>query len=93
MRALRAALEHGADPPEDYQAIRRLQMRYRALPVALGLLVAATAALFTLSGNVFSIFFLLPLALTGWFVFVRPAPRRRYRAAVARLPRWDLHAE
>lgn len=80
-------------PPEDYQAIRRLQMRYRALPVALGLLVAATAIFFTLSGNAFSVFFLLPLALTAWFVFVRPAHRRRYRAAVSQLPRWDLHAE
>lgn len=80
-------------PPEDYQAIRRLQMRYRALPIALGLLVAATAIFFTLSGNAFSVFFLLPLALTAWFVFVRPAHRRRYRAAVSQLPRWDLHAE
>jgi hypothetical protein len=80
-------------PAEDYEAIRRLQLRYRALPIALGLLVAAIAIFFTLSGNAFSVFFLLPLALTCWFVFVRPGHRRRYRAAVAQLPRWDLRAE
>jgi len=80
-------------PPEQYQAIRRLQMRYRALPVGLGLLVAAVAIFFSLTGNVFSVFFLLPLSLTIWFVFVRPVHRRRYRAAIANLPRWQLRAD
>jgi hypothetical protein len=29
----------------------------------------------------------------AWFVCLRPLHRRRYRAAIARLPRWDLRAE
>jgi hypothetical protein len=77
-------------PPADYALIRRTQLRFRALPVSLGMLVAAMAIFFTLTGNVFSVFFLLPLALTTWFVFIRPAHRRRYRAAIANLPRWNL---
>jgi hypothetical protein len=39
------------------------------------------------------VFFLLPVALTTWFVFLRPVHRRRYRAAVKGLPRWELRAE
>ena len=81
----------GQIPREQYDAIRRTQLRFRALPVALGLLVAAVAIFFTLTGNVFSVFFLLPVSITVWFVFLRPAHRRRYRRAIADLPRWELH--
>ena len=80
-------------PREDYDAIRRTQLRFRALPVAFGVAVAALAIFFTLTGNTFSVFFLLPVALMGWFVFVRPIHRRRYRRAIADLPRWELRAE
>jgi hypothetical protein len=80
-------------PREQYEAVRRTQLRFRALPVALGMAVAGLAAFFTLTGNVFSVFFLLPIALTVWFVFLRPAHRRRYRRAIADLPRWDLRPD
>jgi hypothetical protein len=80
-------------PADEYSAIRRTQLRYRALPVVLGLLVAALAIFFTLTGNTFSVFFLLPAALTVWFVIVRPTHRRRYRSAIADLPRWSLRPD
>ena len=80
-------------PREEYEQVRRTQLRYRVLPVALGLLVASLAIFFTLTGNVFSVFLLLPVALTGWFALVRPVHRRRYRRAIADLPRWNLRAE
>jgi hypothetical protein len=80
-------------PAEQYEQIRRLQLRYRAVPVAVGLLVAALAIFFSLTGNVFSVFFLLPVGLLTWFVIVRPVHRKRYRAAIANLPRWDLRPE
>jgi hypothetical protein len=80
-------------PREQYEQIKRLSLRFRALPIGYGSLVAAIAIFFTLTGNVFSVFFLLPVALTTWFVFLRPVHRRRYRAAVKGLPRWELRAE
>jgi Flp pilus assembly protein TadB len=80
-------------PAEQYAAIRRLQLRFRALPIAIGLMVLALAVVFTLTGNVMGVFFLLPVALIVWFVFLRPTHRRRYRAAIAELPRWELRAE
>jgi hypothetical protein len=79
-------------PTEEYATIRRLQRRFRALPIALGCVVAALAIAFTLTGNVVGVFFLMPVALISWFVFIRPAHRKRYRAAIANLPRWDLRA-
>jgi Flp pilus assembly protein TadB len=80
-------------PAEEYESIRRLQRRFRVLPVMLGLFVAAVAIFFTLSGNVFGVFLLLPLAMMSWFIFVRPLHRRRYQRAIADLPRWELHPE
>jgi hypothetical protein len=80
-------------PAGEYQAIRKLQMRYRALPVALSLTVALVAIVFTLTGNVVGVFFIMPVAIITWFVFLRPTHRKRYRAAIADLPRWDLRAD
>jgi hypothetical protein len=80
-------------PAEEYESIRRLQWRFRVLPVALGVTVAAIAIVFTLTGNIFGVFLLLPLAMMSWFIFVRPMHRRRYQRAIADLPRWELHPE
>jgi hypothetical protein len=80
-------------PPEQYELIRRTQLRFRLVPIALGTVVAALAIFFTLTGNVFNVFVLLPMAMVVWFSFVRPAHRRRYRRAIADLPRWELRPE
>lgn len=48
---------------------------------------------FTLTHNIINVFIILPLGLMGWFVFLRPAHQRRYRKAIADLPRWDLRAD
>jgi uncharacterized protein YjeT (DUF2065 family) len=73
--------------------VRRTQLRYRALPIAVGMLVVVLGIFFTLTHNIINVFILLPLALMGWFVFLRPAHQRRYRRAIADLPRWDLRAD
>jgi len=80
-------------PREQYEVVRRTQLRFRVLPVLLGLVVLGFAVFFTLTGNLFSVFLLLPVGLSVWFVFLRPFHRRRYRAAIAELPRWELHPE
>jgi hypothetical protein len=80
-------------PADEYAEIRRLQLRYRAAPIALGLTVAALAIVFTLTGNIVGVFFVMPVAIIAWFVFIRPTHRRRYREAIADLPRWDLRAD
>ena len=77
-------------PREEYEAIRRITLRFRALPVVLGVLVATLALFFVLTGNAGAVFVLLPLALIGWFSYLRGAHRRRYRAALADRQRWRL---
>jgi hypothetical protein len=85
--------DSGQIPADEYAQIRRVQLRFRAVPIALGLTVAGLAIVFTLTGNIVGVFFLLPVALVAWFVFIRPTHRKRYRAAIAELPRWDLRAD
>lgn len=80
-------------PAEQYQVIRRTQLRFRVLPVVFGLLVAGAAIFFTLTDNLFSVFILLPLGTMTWFIFIRPTHRKRYRRAIAELPRWTLRPE
>jgi hypothetical protein len=80
-------------PREEYEIVRRTQLRFRVLPVVMGLIVMALAIFFTLSGNIYSVFLLLPLALMLWFGILRPLHRQRYRRAIADLPRWNLRAE
>ncbi len=63
------------------------------LPVLFGLAIALLALLFTLTGNTFSVFLLLPMGIISWFLFLRPVHRQRYRAAIQQLPRWTLRAE
>jgi hypothetical protein len=77
-------------PREDYEAIRRITLRFRALPVGLGLLVATVALFFILTGNAAAVFVLLPLSLMVWFTFLRNAHRRRYHEAMAQRRRWRL---
>jgi hypothetical protein len=83
----------GRIPPDQYEQIRRLSLRYRAVPVAFGGGVALLAIVFTLTSNIFGVFFLMPVALVSWFVFLRPLHRKRYRAAIKTLPRWELRAD
>ena len=80
-------------PREQYEQIRQLSLRYRMLPIAFGALIALAAIVFTLTGNIFGVFFLLPTALIIWFIFIRPIHRKRYREAIKGLPVWQLRAE
>lgn len=80
-------------PRDEYEEIRRLQLRYRMLPVLLGLLVVGLAAFMTLSGSPGGVILLLPTAMLGWFVFLREPHRRRYRRAIAERRAWTLRGE
>jgi hypothetical protein len=78
---------------DDYARLRRLQLRFRAVPIGLGLATSALALYFLLTGNSFSLFFLLPFALVLWGMMVRPVLRRRYARALGVLPQWNLYSE
>lgn len=78
---------------EQYDRLRRVQLRYRVLPVCLGVATSLAALFFLLSHNTFSLFLLLPAVLVGWGMVLRPIHRRRYARALGQLPRWELRPE
>lgn len=78
---------------DGYARLRNLQLRFRVVPVLLGLATSALALFFMLSGNSFSLFFLLPLSLILWGMVLRPIQRRRYGKAMGKLPKWNLRTE
>ena len=67
-------------PPSSTRRSAGCSGAFALVPIALGLVVAALAIFFTLTGNIFNVFVLLPLAMMIWFVFLRPTHQRRYRA-------------
>lgn len=80
-------------PRDAYTRIRRTQFRFRILPIVYSIVFSAAAVFFITTGNAFSVFLLLPVAVMGWFLLIRPIHRSRYRSAIADLPKWDLRAD
>lgn len=80
-------------PRDQYEKIRKLQFRFRLLPIVLGVVSISLAIFFTLSGNIFAVFILLPSVIVVWFMLLRPPHRRRFQQAMNELPTWDLRAE
>ena len=79
-------------PEADYEAVLRIQRRYRIIPMLLLLIAGATVVLFVALGRVLAVI-LLPLVLSLWFMFVRPLQRRRLKEQIAALPEWKLTPE
>jgi Flp pilus assembly protein TadB len=79
-------------PAEDYDAVLRIQRRYRIVPMVLLILAAAAVVLLVVLGRVLAVIF-LPLVLTLWFMFIRPLQRKRLKSQVAALPEWKLTPE
>lgn len=79
-------------PRSEYNQIRWTQLRFRAVPVALGLAVVAIAAFFTLTGNATGVVPLLPVALLSWYL-LRGPHRRRYARAIEKRHSWTLRGE
>ena len=82
----------GQIPAEEYDAIMRQMrnMRLWVIGVAVGLAaVFGLLALFVAE----SLFVLLPVVLSAWFVLYMPRWRRQVRRRARSLPNWDLHPE
>jgi hypothetical protein len=75
-----------------YARLRRVQLRFRILPVCLGLATSLAGLFFLLTHNSFSLFVMLPAVLVLWGMVLRPIHRRRYAAALGELPRWELRS-
>lgn len=80
-------------PLDEYAALRRTQLRYRRIPLAVSLLALACVVVFILLGKAFGGLIVVAFAATAWSMFVRPMHKRRYRAQLAKLPTWKIEPE
>jgi hypothetical protein len=80
-------------PLEQYAALRRTQLRYRRVPLAVSLVALICVIAFVIVGKALAGLVLVAFALTAWSMFVRPLHKRRYRRALADLPSWNIEPE
>lgn len=81
-------------PEADYDAIRRLDTRYRVVGWAIVAVLAATVLAIALTGQLITVFSGLGVVLLTWFLYLKPLVHRRHRRAVGMLTRkWHLEAE
>lgn len=80
-------------PLDQYAAIRQTQLRVRRVPLAIsaGALVCIVA--FIIAGRALGGLVVVALVATTWSMFFRPLHKRRYRAALAKLPSWQIEPE
>lgn len=80
-------------PLDEYLALRRVQLRYRRIPIAISVIALACVVGFLVAGKGLAGLVVVAFALTAWSMFARPFHRRRYREALAQLPSWDIEPE
>ena len=80
-------------PREEYVELRRAQLRYRRVPIAVSVVSLVCIVAFVAVGKGLAGLVVVAFALTAWSMFARPLHRRRYREALARIPTWDIDPE
>jgi len=80
-------------PLEQYAEIRRAQLRFRRVPLAISVLSLVCLVAFIVIGRAVGGLILVGFAATAWSMFVRPLHKRRYRKALAKLPSWEIEPD
>jgi len=80
-------------PIEQYAEIRRTQLRFRRVPIAISFLALVCVVAFIIAGRALGGLVVVALGATTWSMFFRPVYKRRYRAALAKLPSWEIAPE
>jgi hypothetical protein len=80
-------------PLEEYEHLRRTQLRYRWIPLAAaGLVLVSLIALIVL-GRAFTGILFAALIAMGWSTYGRPRWKQRYLKAIADRPSWNIEPE
>jgi hypothetical protein len=80
-------------PLDQYAAIRATQLRYRRVPIAICAAALVCVVAFIIVGKALGGLILIAVAATTWNIFFRPIYKRRYRAALEKLPIWKIKPE
>ncbi len=78
---------------DQYAALRRTQMKYRRVPIAVSFLALACIVAFIIAGKSFGGLVLVAFCVTAYSMFVRPLHKKRYRKALAELPSWEIEPD
>ena len=80
-------------PLDQYADIRRTQLRFRRVPIAISVLSLACVVAFVIAGKPLGGLILVGFATTAWSMFARPLHKRKYREALAKLPSWEIEPD
>ncbi|HTU86464.1 MAG TPA: hypothetical protein VMF57_12870 [Solirubrobacteraceae bacterium] len=80
-------------PVAEYDQLRRTELRYRRLPVAVAAVVMALLIVLILAGRTFAGIVLVAVVATAWTVYGRPRWTRRYLRASQNRPSWTIGPE
>jgi hypothetical protein len=80
-------------PLEEYRELRRTQLRYRRVPIAMSAVALACIVIFLALGKGLAGLIVVAFVAAAYSMFARPLHRRRYREALARIPSWDIDPE
>ena len=80
-------------PIEEYGELRRTQLRYRRVPIAMSAIALGCIVTFLVLGKGLAGLIVVAFAAAAWSMFARPLHRRRYREALARIPSWEIEPE
>lgn len=79
-------------PADEYWSIMHDMRRYRVQVMILALVVGGSfAVLAALTGA--RVLLLIPIVMSGWYLFFMPQWRRKVRARARSLPTWQLRPE
>jgi hypothetical protein len=80
-------------PAAEYDRLRRTELRYRWIPVALAALVITLVVLLVVADRAFAGIVLAALAATAWTVYGRARWDRRYLGATENPSSWTIEPE
>jgi len=80
-------------PLDQYAEIRRTQLRFRRVPMAISFLALICVVAFIIIGRAFGGLVVVALCATTWGMFFKPIYTKRYRAALAKLPSWEIEPD
>jgi Flp pilus assembly protein TadB len=79
-------------PADEYHGILREMRRFRVSSIGYAVAISVIFVVLALTVGQ-SLFLLLPVILSGWYIFYMPLWRRKVRRRARSLPTWKLHAE
>jgi hypothetical protein len=80
-------------PIEQYAEVRRMQLKFRRIPLLISVLSLVCVVAFIVMGRAFGGLIVVAFGATAWSMFARPLHKRRYREAIAKLPSWEIEPD